>query len=162
MTLALTGVVADSDGDQLFTLSEVATGVGTKTLLWPSDVEVLIAGLTGRPPFELLGVRCELATTAAVGARRPVVRLLDSTNDVIFESTSLSTVAASQSGAFEFGAGWGPVSAAIELAGGVLRVPLPTNLYVLPGHKLVVTQEAVIDAADSIVVHVRGRVRLNG
>lgn len=161
MTLALTGTVADRDGEHLFTLSEVAPGVGTKTLLWPADVEALIAGIIGRPPFELLGVRCELTATATAGVRRPVVRLLDASNDTIFEAASVSTLTATQAGAFEFGAGWGPATAAAEAAGAIVRAPLPVGLFVLPGHKLVVTQETVIDAADSIVVHIRGRVRLD-
>jgi hypothetical protein len=147
--------------EALLTLSEetVSAGTNPKTLTWgPADVPG-IAGLYGLP-LEILSVRMELTPTSAT-ARRPMVEVLDSASDVIFETTSAFATSSTTLIKFDFVPGFSPGTSGIELIAGTTnaRNALPIGLFLSPGQKLVATQDSVVDANDALVVHVRARVR---
>lgn len=155
----------DGPAEAHLTLSEEAVSAGTnpKTLNWnATDVPGLVPPPYGSP-LEILGVRMELTPTSATN-RRAKVQLQDSAGDVIFEVTSAVTINTTALWIIEFAAGFSPATTGIELVTGapastVARSPLPVRLFLLPGQKLVATQDAVIDANDALVVHVRARLR---
>lgn len=152
-------VVADrcdgADGVYL-TLSEEATGISVKNLAWPASFPTLadVAGVA----LELLGVRLEYATTATAGDRRPVLEIRDSASDLSLLPLSASVVPQSDARIFEMTAGYQPLTAAVELAGTVVRSALPAGLLLQPGTLVTVIQDPLIDLDDTVVVHVRARV----
>lgn len=132
--------------DGIVVLAEEVTAVGTKTLTWGADY------ITDRTA-ELLGVRIEFTATATSGTRRQKLQLKDGTNDVQYEQTSNVTTTAAGSATFEFFQG-GAGGAAL---GTVTPERLAVGFFLAPGQKLTITQDAVIDALDTAVVHVRLR-----
>jgi hypothetical protein len=148
---------ADGPRDTVLTLSEEATGVSVKTLAWPASVPN-VAGL-GSLPLEILGVRLEVATTSTSGARRQVIEIADAAVDLLALISAGSTTAPSSSGVVEFSAGFHETDGTTELAGSVARSALPLGTALQPGQIATIIQDPLVDTADTVIVHVRARVR---
>jgi len=92
-----------------------------------------------------------LATTATVGNRQLVVRILEG-SDVVYQSAAGAVQAASGTVNYNFAEGNGRETSAVADA---LDVPLPSNLVVSPGQTIQVLDTAAVDAAaDDMTVRV--------
>jgi hypothetical protein len=153
-------VVADlarGAGFTVMTLSEEVTGLGVKSLSWPASLPAEVLPLAGSP-LQILGIRMEITTTSTAGNRRPSIEVQDLGLDLVQLATSSSVVAASTSLIFEFWPGH-RVDNTFELAGTVVRASMPRGLRIYPGRQISLLDENVVDTADTMVVHVRARVR---
>jgi hypothetical protein len=89
-----------------------------------------------------------LATTATVGNRVPVLRVLDAANNVLFEGAAQANVAASATGRLNWGAGMISGATAPYQFMGVPDMPIP------PGSQVNIFDSANIDANDTIATNV--------
>lgn len=144
-------------------LSETALARGTTTAVLTWDPATILGGSQyDGLPLEILGVRYEIIASATVGNRIPILRLLHSTDDVLFEGLNQSVTAAGVTDYYEWAQGYAPSTAGIEDTGLVIRCAFPMNLFVCPGQKLSVGLSADVDTngttGDQAQVHVRARV----
>jgi hypothetical protein len=119
-----------------------------------SDKTIIDGVDTGRI-FTVVMLRVELTTTATVGDRNVVVRVLDASDDVLFQFESGATQAASLTRNYNWGAGL-PQSG--SFAGSTnMYCALPTGgIPLQAGEKLQVLDANAVDAAaDDMQTHVR-------
>lgn len=147
---------SDAANGVYLTLSEEVTGVFSKALAWPASVP----SLQSSSPLQILGIRLEVTTTATAGARRPVVEVWDDEADFVYSVQPATTAPANAATTFEFVAGAIPSDTTSEVAGTIVRVPMPDeSIFVMPGGTLSILADAgAADTADTMVVHVRARV----
>ena len=139
------------------TLSEEVTGLAVKNLAWPASLPASVLHLTGAP-LELLGVRVEFSTTSVVGNRVFSIEFQDLASDLVSLAVPATAVAASTSGAVEFHPTY-RMANSVEPAGTTIRTNLPRGAFIYPGRQITILDQSVIDLSDTLIVHVRARVR---
>jgi len=92
--------------------------------------------------------RVVLVTTATVGSRALVVRILDASNNVLFENLSTATVAASSTSRQNWGAGMVAGTAGIYVLNGMPDMSVP------PLSQVNIFDNANVDANDTIATTV--------
>lgn len=144
--MAWTKIKSGAKADEsVLTLSEVVANDSSK--------ELTIADVGDAGFFELLSVRIELTSTATVGNRTMVFKVLTTADDVLHEvAIDSNTLAASLSKVWEMHPN-APTDVTTPQ-----YVHLPRGVYVFPGQKVLIEDSAAVDAAaDDMVLHVTGK-----